>query len=129
MIQKFKSASRENCTSLYVASCVALVSVMTMTLPAIAEAKKKGGGYHLPCNEILQKPTKSASDPLFGSIVGMKPVFFTVGVVALLIGIVAVISDFGRAFLRYGLIVVGALMFFGSFVTAAGNGYGAAAGC
>ena len=98
--------------SLYVGASLLVVTIVTLSILTPEAAAQRG----LPCNNYLSRPLSTATDPVVGSVIGLKEVFFGVGAAAVLIGIFLIIADVGKKILRYGLLVFAGLLLFGAIV-------------
>lgn len=118
MFKQFKAIVRARSRTLYVATSVALIGVLTGTLsPGTAFAAPKDNGYKVPCNDFLSKPASAATDPIAGAFIGLRPVAFVVMIVLFFIGAIMGVFDIGKKILKWAALIGGALLGFAILVS------------
>jgi hypothetical protein len=125
MIRKFKTAMEAKYMALYALMCMALTGVvMSGLFPEDAAAAK----YKAPCNNTLSKPLSAVINPIAGAFIGLKPLFFVIGLASFLVGGLLSLTEFGRNLVKYSLVIGGVLLAFGA-VTSFADAMGLANGC
>jgi hypothetical protein len=124
MIQKCKSMVMDKITFIYAAMYSSLATAMMFgAFPASAAAK-----YTAPCNNTLAKPMQAVVNPIAGAFIGLKPVFFLLGLAAFLVGGLLSITYFGKNLVRWSMVVGGVLLGF-TVVVSFADSMGLADGC